>query len=209
MKLYAFVVLVAVAFGAPAAPAATIEVSADDFFYSPTPRKVKLGDSVVWHNESGFTPHTATSDGAADGSSFTGLGLWDTKSIGGGKSSTALTFNWSGTFNYHCSFHGDQFGMIGKLKVTPSASPKTGATSTSFTISWAKTAPPSGIVFDVKIKRPGQKFARLTPPNGTTDLSTSFTPDAGPGTYSFRARLRDPAKGLTSGYSPARRVTVS
>jgi hypothetical protein len=42
-----------------------------------------------------------------------------------------------------------------------------------------------------------------------TTTSASFVPGAGPGTYSFRARLRNTANGAASEYSTARSITVT
>ncbi len=39
--------------------------------------------------------------------------------------------------------------------------------------------------------------------------SAKFTPDAGAGTYQFRARIEKGASGPASGYSPALSITVS
>jgi plastocyanin len=210
IRLVVAAVLAAVAVNAPAdALAGTVAVSVKDFFYSPTPLKLRLGDVVVWQNNSPATPHTATSDGVVDGTGISGLGLWNTGTVNAGKPSNGEPFNWAGKFKYHCSFHATSFGMRGSVKVLPAASPKSGTTATMFQLTWAEAAPPPGLVFDVLLKRPGQASVSLTGASGTTDLSATFTPDAGPGTYSFRARLRDPAGGLKSGYSPARRITVS
>lgn len=185
---------------------ATTLVATQNFVFSPKRRTVALGDQVTWENISG-TAHTATSDGVADGTGIPGLGLWTTGTVLG--FSTNVAFNWAGRFNYHCTFHAISFGMLGVVKVPPTVSPLMGSTSTKFAITWAKVAPPSGVVFDIKIKRPGTPgFTRWTDPGGTTALSLPFTPDAGPGKYVFRARLRNPSSGATSGYS-SRRITVS
>jgi hypothetical protein len=58
---------------------------------------------------------------------------------------------------------------------------------------WASAAPPAGYVFDVQIARPGDPFVDWK--MGVTITSSSFTPDDGVGSYSFRARLRKPATG--------------
>ncbi len=56
-------------------------------------------------------------------------------------------------------------------------------------------------VFDVQILRPGSAtFAAFR--QGETVASAGFMPDAGPGRYEFRARLRNTATGKASGWSP-------
>lgn len=62
--------------------------------YSPTTVTIRVGDSVIWKNLDSYA-HTATDDDEA----------WDTGSIGGGKSSTAILFDSAGTYTYYCNFH--------------------------------------------------------------------------------------------------------
>jgi hypothetical protein len=60
----------------------------------------------------------------------------------------------------------------------------------------------------VQLRRPGSTvFVNWR--TGQTARSATFVPDAGVGTYTFRARLRKPAVGRASGYSPNRSITVS
>ena len=82
-----------------------------------------------------------------------------------------------------------------------------GTTATTFTVTWAAATPPTGYVFDVQIRRPGAAFVGWK--TGVTSRTASFTPDAGTGTYSFRARLRNIANGATSNYSGAKSISVS
>ncbi len=72
-------------------------------------------------------------------------------------------------------------------------------------VTWSSAAPPGGYVFDVKIKRPASSY--VTWQSGVSTLSASVVPDAGVGTYSFRARLRN-ANGR-SGWSPKVTIQVS
>src|SRR5436189_250382 len=78
----------------------------------------------------------------------------------------------------------------------------------SVTITWA-TGVPSGYTFNVQISRPtGGGFTPFL--TGTTMLSTMFTPDAGTGTYMFRAQIQQTANpSLKSGFSPKITITVS
>lgn len=62
--------------------------------YTPTTITIKRGDSIVWKNLDSAV-HTAS----ADDKSF------DTGSIGGGKSATAIRFDTTGTFTYYCKAH--------------------------------------------------------------------------------------------------------
>jgi hypothetical protein len=64
---------------------------------------------------------------------------------------------------------------------------------------------PDGVVSDVQMQAPGALgFADWLV--GTTQSSTPLPTE--PGTYAFRARLRDPVTGAVTGWSPVRMVTV-
>jgi hypothetical protein len=79
--------------------------------------------------------------------------------------------------------------------------------SAAIAVTWSAAAPPSGFVFDVQVQRPHQTgFAAWQV--GTSAQSATFTPDAGSGTYSFRALLRNAGNGSASGWSPLKRVVV-
>jgi len=72
--------------------------------FSPSSLSVKVGATVTWKNNDGFT-HTVTSD---DGASFDSGNL----PAGGSFSYKTTTV---GTFDYHCTIHS---GMTGTLVVT-------------------------------------------------------------------------------------------
>jgi virginiamycin B lyase len=96
----------------------------------------------------------------------------------------------------------------GRIKVAALASPPSGTTSTTFTVTWAAAAPPTGWVSDVSIKRPGAtKFSGWK--SGQTTTSAPFVPDARKGVYVFRARLRKLEDGTQSDWSPTASITVS
>jgi plastocyanin len=182
-----------------AAFGATKSVSIQNFAFSPTAVKVKLGDSVQWTNLDGFD-HTSTSDGVGDGSTYTGIGLWASGHITSGATFTQ-PFTLAGTFPYHCSIHNF---MQGTVKVPMKVSPASGGVGTHFTITWATAAPTGNLVVDVQRQDPGGTFKSWK--KGVTTLSAIFTPTVA-GVYSFRARLRNSNTGAVSKYSPA--VSVS
>jgi hypothetical protein len=75
-------------------------------------------------------------------------------------------------------------------------------------VTWASQPPPSGYAVDVQIKRPGTT-SYVYWQTRTTQPSGAFTPDAGPGTYSFRARYRKLSNWSASGWSSAVTITIS
>ena len=72
------------------------------------------------------------------------------------------------------------------MKILPAA----GGTGVVRTVTWAVEDPAAGYVFDIQIKRPGIP-GWTNWRTGVTTLSDAFTPDAGNGTYKFKARLRN------------------
>jgi streptogramin lyase len=98
--------------------------------------------------------------------------------------------------------------LTGKVSVPVVVTPASGTTATAFTIRWASATPATGDVHDVQIRRPGSSTYGAWR-TATRSTSATFTPDAGPGTYAFRARLRDSATGKAIGYSAGKTVTVS
>ena len=179
----------------------TTQVAIVNFAFSPASVTIRAGDHVNWSNNSGVT-HTSTADGI-DTCCPTGSALWKSPNLSGSGGSFDQVFLAAGTYTYHCSIHNS---MKGTVTVKGSAKPKTGGATTSFKITWA-TGVPSGYTFNVQISRPtGGGFTPFL--TGTTMLSTMFTPDAGTGTYQFRARLQN-GTGGASGYSKPKSITVS
>src|SRR5881628_2453112 len=99
----ALALLLAVVIGGPAS-AATASVSEVDFDFVPATVTIDVGDTVVWTNNAD-DPHTSTSDS----------GLWDSGSMNPG-ATFSHTFNSTGTFPYHCTFH-ESLGMVGTVIV--------------------------------------------------------------------------------------------
>jgi hypothetical protein len=115
-----------------------------------------------------------------------------------------FTFPGAGTYTVAHSSSSDSQ----TVKVPTLAVPKTGMATTTFTITWATAPPPTGIVFDVQIKRPGStQFVAWKP--GVVTLAGTFVPDAGTGTYQFRARVRSPGLAAQSGYSAPVSIKVN
>jgi plastocyanin len=194
-------IVLAVVLSGTALAAVTHDVSIAGSAFSPASTKAKLGDSVKWTNMDGFA-HTSTSDGVNDGSGFPGVGLWASGNLAHSGTFT-FQFTFAGTFPYHCSIHNF---MQGSVKVPMKAKPTSGGVGTSFTITWASAAPTGSFVFDVQRMDPGGKFKAWQ--TGVTTMSAKFKP-MDPGTYSFRALLRNSASGAKSKFSPVVKITVS
>ena len=177
------------------APVATSPVDVADFAFAPRTANVAPGLGVSWSFD-GPSQHTVTDR--------TGLGLFDT-----GPTSPGDTFRFffvgAGTYAYGCSIHPQ---MVGRIQVPVLAEPPEGTQSTEFTITWAADHAPTGFAFDVQIMRPGTSTWRdwltLQTVNGSP-----FVPDAGPGTYRFRARYRAAGVNVAARWSNAATITVS
>jgi len=91
--------------------AATVDVSAQDFSFSPPTVTINVGDTVLWTNNGGT--HTVTS-----GLNCARSGIWDSGTLSQGQS-FSFTFHASGTYPYNCQIH-CSFGMTGTVVVTPS-----------------------------------------------------------------------------------------
>jgi len=183
--------------------AAVKDVSIAGFAFNPKATKVKLGDQVTWTNMDPYT-HSSTSDGVADGSTYTGIGLWDSGFLSPSSTFT-FTFSFAGTFPYHCKVHPTL--MQGTVKVPTTATPPFGQVGTTFTITWASAAPTGNLVFDVRRMDPGStKFKKWQ--TGVTTRSATFTPSL-PGTYVFRTEVRDMSTGAVSKWSPTASIMAT
>jgi uncharacterized repeat protein (TIGR01451 family) len=175
----------------------TTYVSVTDFVFSPKNPAVSQGGTVQW-NFFGPSGHTVTDK--------TGMTLFDSGVL---LPVTYFRYTYVGAGNYGFTSTSDTLNpMNGKTVVPLKVAPGSGTTATPFTLTWASSSAPAGFVFDVQVKRPGATgyanlFTAQTTPSGT------FTPDAGPGTYSFRARMRKPAVGKKSAWSNAVSISVS
>lgn len=175
--------------------AATVFVSVVEFAFRPQVAIVGQGGTVQW-NFNGEAVHTATDK--------TGMSLFDSGFKDPGQT-YPFTFASAGNYPYHCNIHNF---MTGNVKVPIKVAPATGGVTTRFLVTWSAAAATAPYVFDIRIKRPGStSFVNWK--RGRTTRRATFTPDAGPGTYSFQARLRKTSNGAVSLFSPPRSISVS
>jgi outer membrane protein assembly factor BamB len=170
-------------------------VSIDDLSYDPSSIiGHDLGYAVQWENDSQLD-HTVTDS--------TGMDLFGSGTVTPGQS-YSFTFVSAGIFRYACTINPL---MTGTVKAPVKVEPTTGTETTTFTITWASAAPPSGFVYDVKIRRPGQDWELWK--DGVVSTNAVLVPDSGVGTYDFRAHIRNVSNGSSATYSPFKSITVS
>ena len=78
----------------------TVDITIQNFSFSPPSITIKAGTAVRWTNQDGAT-HSVTSD----------TGVWDSGGIAQGASYTRV-FDTAGTFAYHCGIHPSMKGTI-------------------------------------------------------------------------------------------------
>ena len=171
-------------------------VSIGDSGFSPTDATGHdIGTSVEWTNH-GTTNHTVTDS--------TGMGLFGSGTIKPGGTYT-VPFTAACVYKYKDTLHTT---LTGTVKAPVLVSPDSGTTSTTFTIQWATVPPAAGFVYDVQIKRPGATaFSNWI--MGTSTMSSSFVPDKGTGTYSFKAHVKKSSSGSSCTYSSSVSISVS
>ena len=169
------------------------KVTITDSAFSPIASKPVQGGTVRFVNN-GTAARTITD--------ASGMGLFGA-SINPG-TEYAFRFTAAGKYEYSCSCSGSTGRVAIPVKILPAA----GGTGVVRTVTWAVEDPAAGYVFDIQIKRPGIP-GWTNWRTGVTTLSDAFTPDAGSGTYKFKARLRNTANNTHSLYSAAKAVTVS
>ncbi|MFI5392494.1 MAG: plastocyanin/azurin family copper-binding protein [Myxococcota bacterium] len=157
-------------------PLDEVHVEVADFSFAPTTVALGRGQTVVF-DFVGPSHHTATDS--------SGMGLYDSGSVGAGGPSTSYTFPAAGVYRFTCTPHP---GMGGRVAIPMRVSPASGGLHRTFHVTWAATVAPEGFVYDVQIQKPGRDWADWR--NGVVGRKTSFTPNAGKGKYRFRARMR-------------------
>jgi eukaryotic-like serine/threonine-protein kinase len=181
-------------FAPNASPASTF-ISMTDSTYNPDVVIAHdIGTAAQWSND-GSKSHDVVDN--------QGMGLYDSGTIAKGDT-WQFTFVAAGIYKYHCTLHSD---MTGKLKAPMILSPSSGSESTTYAITWATEPPPSGYVYDVKIRRPDSTTWELWQSDVTTYTAT-FVPDAGKGSYDFKAHIQKVANGESATYSPFKSIVV-
>lgn len=109
MRKVFYAILTVLLFGSSVYAAETVEVTIQDYVYTPSTVVIRPGDTVKWINKVD-NQHTITSgkDGVADG-------LWDSKRLNNGQS-FSYTFEKPGTYTYFCVPH-SVFKMNGAVEV--------------------------------------------------------------------------------------------
>jgi plastocyanin len=184
------------------AAAATYDyyVYVQDYAYlgSPT-RLASFGQTVEWGGffSGGGHTHSATDPTAWINSGF---------KTGGSAYDRQMAF--SGTFKYHCAETTHPlYPMNGKVKVPMSVSPASGPLGTAFTLGWSTISGLTDYSFDVQRRRPSDSgFVNWIKKTSTRGIS--YTPSAR-GTYRFRARTRNTATGVVTGWSPVLSISVT
>jgi plastocyanin len=173
----------------------TVSMAVTDSGFSPTTALIRQRTKFSWLFPSSNTADQTVTDG-------TGLGLFDSGFKHPGSTFT-FTFTAAGSYRVIDAATANS----ATVNVALGISPLSGSTTTPFTVLWSSAPPPSGDVFDIQVQRPGGSFTDWLV--GQTATSAAFTPDAGTGTYSFQARLRNTSSGATSGWSPPTSISVS
>jgi hypothetical protein len=169
------------------------QVSDDGF--GPSVIDARASGGVAWQlDPANLTEHSVTDD--------SGLALFDSGPRGPGDAFTYSYFS-AGTYGVIDALT----GHASTVEVPMVAEPAQGPVAGTFRIRWSSDRLPSPYVADVQVKRPGsEEFVDWL--TGQTGFAANFVPDAGAGTYEFRARVRDPISGASSDYSPVTTIEV-
>jgi hypothetical protein len=164
----------------------------DTGFAPPVANLSGAGAAAYWV----FPPSDNASHELADG---TGFNLFDSGTKAPG-STYAFAFPASGTYTVTDKSNGASEKVRVPMEILANSN---GGVS----LRWASQAPPSGARFEIQKMAPGStKFAHLWI---TTKTARAFHKVLPAGTYKFRSRMRNPATGVTTGWSPTLTVTVS
>jgi hypothetical protein len=151
---------------------------------------------VVWQFDPGNSQQHTVTDAS-------GMGLFDSGPRDAG-SSFSFGFFSAGGYPVVDTLTSNQ----GRVSVPVHVTPRQGGLGGTFRVEWALAPLPAGFVADIQIKRPGSNSYEDWM-SGQTVFAADFMPDAGTGTYLFRARLRSTVNGRASSYSPGTSVFVS
>jgi hypothetical protein len=133
-----------------------------------------------------------------------GTGLFGSNALRPPGSSYANRFLSAGTY----AVVDGATGHTSEVAIKDTVKPGSGTTSTQFNVIWCAGQVPAWFVFDVQVQLPGS--AAWTPMfTGTTAANRKYAPASGPGTYSFRSRVRNTLNGNATGWSPPRSISVT
>ena len=180
-------------------------VTVADAGYAPRLVRVRQGSAVVW-TFAGTRAHTVT-DASRLGTAAKPA-LFNSGPLLSGR--FGYVFRAAGTYPYGSLAPRDPSNMTGAVEVAVLASPATGTTNTTFTVTWS-AASISGYVFDISYRFQKAGTTAWTEwkwQAGQTATSARFTPNRGAGTYALIARLRNSATGNASLWSPEMRILV-
>ncbi len=181
---------------------ATVDVGIYDFYFSPTPVTINVGDTVIWTNH-GSVDHTSTSD----------TGLWDSGYIAPG-GTYSFTFSSAGTYDYHCAIHTYMHGVV-TTPMPPStptepSGPATRNVNQLGNYSTMATDPDGDQIqyrfdWNASGSHDYSAWSALVPSGTAVSMSHSWSVA---GTYVVEAQAMD-SGGLTSGWSTGLSVLVS
>jgi outer membrane protein assembly factor BamB len=154
-----------------------------------------LGYAVKWTNN-GALAHSVKDSSPVN--------LFDSGALEPG-AAWQFTFSAASVYNYRSGTNGT---FTGRIKVPVRLEPTAGTLATDFTVTWASAPPPMGLGYDVQVQRPGSSVWEFWKRNVLTTAAT-FRPDAGTGTYWFRAHIRNPLTGAGTAYSSKQSIIVS
>ena len=163
--------------------------------FDPDVVTTRFGGAVAWTVRPGDTRTRRLLDA-------TRLGLFDSGELSATETFTHR-FAVAGTYRVFEPHTGTtQF-----MRVRPSARERPRLGAGTIRVSWAVDVP-TPLMVDVQVRRPGaSSWGSFR--GGTIETTGFFTADAGSGSYAFRSRLRDPASGAASGWSPPVVVAVA
>jgi plastocyanin len=173
---------------------ATVPITITDAAFSPQAASASQGQTVVWTNTGANTHQVVDTSG---------MGLFASGSLTSGQT-YSFAFVCAGTYAYNDPLFPT---MTGTVAVPMFSVPTSGGTTTVFTLTWAASTPPAGFVYDVQIKRPTGNWTTWR--SGQTVTTLTWTPDAGTGSYQFRARIKQSATGKFSGWSAPITIVIS
>jgi streptogramin lyase len=131
-----------------------------------------------------------------------GMGLFGSRVAVPIGSLYSFRFTAAGSYSYEDPFRASARGTV-RVPIQVSLVP---GTTNQAQVQWSSADPPAGFVFDVQVRQPGSRdFVDWRP--GVLGATGVFGPSdplyVGPGTYAYRARIRNVTNGASSGYSSA------